>query len=107
MPQVSPNPLFRAGDQLDDVEIEDGNGAVEVGTNHLLAVASHNTLTWGEVLRCKDGRCDNQRHIRCIDITGFQVASALEADEDLISGEVRILVDREAVAQCADLLCAD
>ena len=97
MPQVSPNPLFRAGDQLDDVEIEDGHGAVEVGTNHLLAVPGHDSLTWGEVLRREDGRCDNQRHIRSIDITGLQIASALEADEDLISGEVRILVDREAV----------
>ena len=107
MPQVSSNLLFQAGDQLDDVEIKAGHGAVEVGTNHLLAVARHHAFTWGEVLRRKDGRCDNQRHVRSVDVSSLQVASALEADEDLISGEVRILVDREPVAQGADLLCAD
>lgn len=73
MPQVSPNPLFRAGDQLDDVEIEDGNGAVEVGTNHLLAVASHDSLSRGEVLRREDGRRDNQGHVGSIHVAGLQV----------------------------------
>ena len=45
--------LFR---RLDYVEILDGNRTIEVGTNHLLTVASHDTLTRGEVLRCEDSR---------------------------------------------------
>ena len=107
MPQVSPNPLFRAGDQLDDVEIEDGNGAVEVGTNHLLAVASHNTLSRGEVLRSEDGRRDNQGHVRSVHISSFQVASTLKSNKDFVTGEVRVFVDRETVAQGTNLLSSD
>ena len=107
MPQVSSNSLFQASDQLDDIEIEDGNGAVEVGTNHLLTVASHDTLSRGEVLRSEDGGCDNQRHVRSVDVSRLQVASTLKSNEDLVPGEVRVLVDGEAVAQGTNLLSAD
>lgn len=69
MPQVSSNLLFQAGDQLDDVEIKAGHGAVEVAADHLLAVASHDTLSWGEVLRSEDGGCDNQGHVRSVDVS--------------------------------------
>ena len=97
VPQVSSNLLFQASNQLDDVEIKTGHGAVEVRANHLLTVASHDTLSRGEVLRCEDGRRDNQGDIRGIYVTGFQVASTLKSNEDLVTREVRILVDRETV----------
>lgn len=71
MPQVSSNLLFQAGDQLDDVEIKAGHGAVEVGTNHFLAVPGHHALARSEVLRSEDGGCDNQGHVRCVDVSSL------------------------------------
>ena len=73
MPQVSPNLLFQASDQLDDVEIEDGNGAVEVRTDHLLAIPGHHALARSEVFRSEDGRRDNQGHVGSIDVSSLQV----------------------------------
>jgi len=49
--------------RLDHVHVEARNSSVEVGTNHLLAVASHHALTWGEVLRSEDGRSHDERHV--------------------------------------------
>lgn len=73
MPQVSSNSLFQASDQLDDVEIEDGNGAVEVRTDHLLTIPGHHALTRSEVLRSEDGGRDNQGHVGSVDVAGLQV----------------------------------
>ena len=80
------------------MKVHDCNCTVEVGTNHLLTVASQDTLTRGEVLRREDRRSDNQRHVWSVDIASLQVASALITDEDLIPWEVGILVDRKAIA---------
>ena len=91
----------------DDVHVEAGHGAVEVAADHLLAVAGHDTLSRCEVFRSEDRRSDDERDVRSVDVAGLEVAAALEADEDLVPGEVRILVDREAVAQGTDLLGAD
>jgi len=86
----------------DGCHVEAGDGAVEVATDHLLAVPCHDALTRSEVLRGEDGGGDNQRNVGSVDVAGLEVASTLEADEDLVPGEVRILVDREAVADCTD-----
>jgi len=82
----------------DDVHVHAGHGAVEVSANHLLAVAGHNTLARSEILWREDCWCDNQRNIRSVDVAGLEVAAALVTDEDLVTGEVGILVDGEAVA---------
>ena len=89
---------------LDDVHVRNGDASIEVASNHLLTVAIHDTLTRGEVLRCKDRRSDDKRHVRSIDIASLKVASALVADEDLVPWEVRILIDREAVAKSTNIL---
>jgi hypothetical protein len=92
---------------LDDVHIETRDSSVEVRAHHLLAVAGHHALSRGEVLRREDRRGDDERDVRGVHVAGLEVGAALVADEDLVPGEVRILVDREAVAQRADLLGAD
>ena len=91
--------------RLDDVHIQACNCTVEVGTNHLLTVASHNTLTWGEVLWSEDCRCNDEGYIRSIYITGLKVATALITNKNLVAWEVRVLVDRETVAQCTNRCC--
>ena len=91
----------------DYVHVEASHSAIEVAANHLLAITSHDTLTRGEVLGSKDGGSDNEWNVGSVDVTGLQVAAALEADEDLVAGEVRILVDGEAVAEGSDLLGAN
>ena len=93
--------------KLDNVHVQTRDGAVEVAADHLLAVASHHAFAWGEVLWCEDCRGDNQRHVRCIYVTCFEVASTLVTDEDLVTWEVGVLVDSEAVAQAADRCCTD
>lgn len=91
----------------DDVHVEAGYGAVEVAADHLLAVASHHALTWGEVLGSEDGGSDDQWDVRSVDVAGLEVATTLVTDEDLVTGEVGVLVDCEAVAQAADGCCTD
>ena len=91
----------------DDVHVEAGYGAVEVAADHLLAVASHHALTWGEVLWSEDGGSDNQWDVRSVDVAGLEVASTLVTDKDLVTWEVGVLVDCEAVAQAADRCCTD
>ena len=91
----------------DDVHVEAGYGAVEVAADHLLAVASHHALTWGEVLGSEDGGSDNQWDVRSVDVAGLEVAAALVTDEDLVTGEVGVLVDGEAVGEAADGCCTD
>ncbi len=91
----------------DDVHVEAGYGAVEVAADHLLAVASHHALAWGEVLGGEDGGSDDQWHVRCVDVAGLEVATTLVTDKDLVTGEVGVLVDGEAVAQAADGCCTD
>ena len=98
---------MNSNQRLDDVHVEARNCTVEVGTNHLLTVASHDTLTWGEVLRCEDRRRYDERHVRSVDVAGLEVAATLVADEDLVPWEVRILVDSEAVAESTNLVGTD
>ena len=90
-----------------DIHVETRHRSEEIATNHLLAVASHHALAGCEVFWCKDGWCDDEWHVRSVDVAGLEVAAALVADEDLVSDEVRILVDCEAVAERADCLCSD
>ncbi len=89
------------------IHVENRNGPVKVRANHFLAVAGHHTLTRCEILRGKDGRGDDQRNVRGVDVAGLEVGAALVADEDLVTWEVRILVDREAVRDGTDCLGAD
>jgi len=91
----------------DDVHVQTGYGAVEVAADHLLAVASHHALTWGEVLWSEDGRSDDQRYVRSVDVAGLEVAATLVTDEDLVTWEVGVLVDCEAVGEAADRCCTD
>ena len=88
----------------DNVDVLNGNSTVEVVTNHLLAVASHDTLTWGEVLGSEDCRCDNEGYVRCVYVTSLEVATTLVTNKYLVAGEVGILVDCETVAKSTDLL---
>jgi len=90
-----------------DIHVETCDGSVEVGANHLLAVASHHALTWCEVFWCEDRWCHDEWNVWCVDVACLEVAAALVADEDLVTNEVRILVDCEAVAECTDRLCTD
>ena len=91
----------------DDVHVEAGDRSVEVGANHLLAVTGHYALPGGEVLRSEDRRCDDERDVRSVDIACLEVATALVTDEDLITGEVGVLVDGEAVGERSDGCCTD
>ena len=60
-----------------------------------------------EILGSEYGWCDNEWYVRSVDVTCLKVAAALVANEDLVTREVRILVDCEAVAERADCLCTD
>ncbi len=91
----------------DDVHVEAGDRSVEVGANHLLAVTGHHALPGGEVLRSEDRRGDDERNVGSVDIACLEVAAALVTDEDLVTGEVGVLVDGEAVAQGADRCSTD
>ena len=91
----------------DDVHVEAGYGAVEVAADHLLAVTSHHALSWGEVLGSEDGGSDDQWDVRSVDVAGLEVATTLVTDEDLVTWEVGVLVDGEAVAQAANGCCTD
>ena len=82
-----------------DIHVETCDGAKEIAANHLLTVASHHTLTWCEIFWCEDCWCDNEWNVRSVDVAGLEVAAALVADEDLVTREIRILVDCEAVAE--------
>ena len=90
-----------------DIHVQTCDRAEKVAANHFLTVASHYTLTWCEILWCEDGWCDNEWNVWCVDVTGLEVGTALVADEDLVTREVRILVDCEAVAERTDCLCTD
>lgn len=81
----------------DDVHVEAGDRTVEVGANHLLTVTGHHALPGSEVLRSEDRRGDDERDVGGVDVACLEVAAALEADEDLVTGEVRILVNGKAV----------
>lgn len=95
------------GRTSDDVHVEHLHHAVEVASDHLLAVASHNTLTWREVFRCEDRWRNDEWNVWAVDVARLEVASALVSDKDLVPWEVRILVDREAVGNRSDVLCTD
>ena len=90
---------------LDNVHVEAGNCSVEVSTYHLLTVASHYTLTRCEIFWREDGWGDDKRNVRSIDEACLKVATALVTDEDLVTWEVGVLVNGEAVTKCTDLLC--
>ena len=81
------------------IHVETCDRSEEIAANHFLTVASHYTLTWCEILWCEDGWCDNEWNVWCVDVTCLEVGTALVADEDLVTNEVRILVDCEAVAE--------
>ena len=93
--------------KLDNVHVKTRDRAVEVAADHLLAVASHHTLTWGEILWREDGGSDDEWHVRSVDVAGLEVAAALVTDEDLVTGEVGVLVDCEAVGEAAHGCCTD
>ena len=90
---------------LDNVEIHNRNGTVEVVTNHLLTVTGHHALAGGEVVWVEDRRCNDERNVRSVDVTCLKVAASLVSNEDLVPWEVRILVDSEAVTQRTDWCC--
>ena len=100
-------PLWTNSPRLDDVHIQTSDSTVEVRTNHLLSVASHDTLTWGEVLWSEDCRCDDKRYVWSIHITSFKVRTTFVSDQDLVAWEVRIFVNSESVRKITDLLSTD
>ena len=55
------------------MHIQAGNCTVEVGTNHLLTVASHHALTGCEVLWCEDSWGDDEWYVRSVNVTGLKV----------------------------------
>ena len=82
----------------DNVHVHASNCTVEVSANHLLAVASHHALAGCEVFWREDGRSDDQRYVRSVDVTSLEVGSALVTDKNLVTREVGVFVDCESVA---------
>ena len=92
---------------LNDVHIQNRDYTVKIRSHHLLPVPRHHTLSRCKVLRREDRRSHDEWDVRAIHIPGLQVAAALVAHEDPVPREVRVLVDREAVAEGTDRLGAD
>ena len=89
------------------IHVQTCDRAVKIRPHHFLTVASHHTLARSEIFRCEYGWCDNEWHVRSVDVAGLEVAAALVADKDLVSDEIGVLVDGKAVAESTDCFCAD
>ena len=84
---------------LDDVHVHAVYDAVEVGTYHLLTVASHDSLAGHEVFWSEDCGCSLQWDIWRVYVSAFKERRSATTNENHVAEEVRINDNVELLAQ--------